>query len=52
MFKRILLPIWEGVKGALLVFPAYLVLTETVADVAFVSGSSMQVWATPIHPTP
>lgn len=43
MFHRVLSPIWQGVKAALVAFPAYLVVTETVADIAFVSGSSMQV---------
>ena len=43
MWARFGSPIWQGVKGALVVFPAYLMVTDTIADVAFVAGTSMQV---------
>jgi len=43
MWSRFGGPVWQGVKGALVVFPAYLMVTDTVADIAFVAGTSMQV---------
>ena len=43
MWQRVVRPIWQGAKAALVVFPAYLMVTDTIADFAFVAGTSMQV---------